>query len=225
MENQIAELPVTGEGKWAAEQTIEQVEGQGAENIGEAPEGYLLVKADSGEIVKELNAGEFYLSERKKKKNGKPERTYKCANGKVITPHDDNTLVLCRYASSVIFNAAEMKYLSKELDAAELGVIATLSQYLSYHANIITVGRESCFTIGDIAQLCSVSLPTFRRIYSKLNGMIILISSDSTGTKKTRQWQLNPFIVHKGRFYNLATRELFKKYKMRSKNMKEWGSL
>ena len=188
----------------------------------DVPKEYILLNRITGEIVKELSAGEFYIKEKDEYSAPKENRTFTCSNGKVITPLDDDSLVYCRYKNAVIVNTEELSTLNKELSANERTVIATLLNYVSYHGNIVTVNNRSRFITDELAEMCGFSKPTFLRAASKLAREFILISTDG-GKGKARQWILNPFIAHRGKYYNVATRELFRKYKIRSQKMKEWG--
>lgn len=188
----------------------------------DVPKEYILLNRITGEIVKELSAGEFYIKEKDEYSAPKENRTFTCSNGKVITPMDDDSLVYCRYKNAVIVNTEELSALNKELSANERSIIATLLNYVSYHGNIVTIDNRSRFTSDELAKLCNISEKTFRNATSKLAREFILISTDG-GKGKARQWILNPFIAHRGKYYNVATRELFRKYRIRSQKMKEWG--
>lgn len=187
----------------------------------EAKKEYILMNRVTGEILKEFSAGEFYIKER-----GDPEqkrlRSFTCSNGKVVTPKDDDTLVYCRYKHAVIINAQEFQELSKELSTNECAVLGVLFNHISYHGNLITVGSKTRFTIEELAEICGLSKPTFIRANLKLAKEWILISTDG-GRGKARQWILNPLIAHRGRYYSVATRELFRKYRVRSEGLREWG--
>lgn len=178
---------------------------------------FALLNLSTGEIIEELSANEFYIRKRER-----VQRKFICSNGKVITPGDDNELVYCRYKNAVVINAQELRELNKELSSNERTIIETLLSYVSYHTNIVTVDNCTRFTTEELARLCSMSDKTFRNAAAKLSREFILISTDG-GRGKARQWILNPLIAHKGKYYSIATRELFKKYKVRSKNMEEWG--
>lgn len=187
----------------------------------DVPKEYILLNRITGEIVKELSAGEFYIKERGDPSQNE-QRTFTCHNGKVIVPGDDNELVYCRYKNAVIVNAQELKELNKELNTNERSIIETLVNYVSYHANIVTIDNRTRFSTEELAEICGCSKPTFIRAAAKLSREYILISADG-GKGKARQWLLNPLIAHRGKYYNVATRELFRKYRIRSQHMKEWG--
>nr|DAJ45409.1 MAG TPA: Transcriptional regulator fold, nan operon regulator [Caudoviricetes sp.] len=187
----------------------------------DVPKEYILLNRITGEIVKELSAGEFYIKERGDPSQNK-QRTFTCPNGKVIVPGDDNELVYCRYKNAVIVNAQELQELNKELNTNERSIIETLVNYVSYHANIVTIENRTRFSTEELAEICGCSKPTFIRAAAKLSREYILISADG-GKGKARQWLLNPLIAHRGKYYNVATRELFRKYRIRSQHMKEWG--
>lgn len=187
----------------------------------DAPKEYILLNRVTGEIVKELSAGEFYIRERGDPSQ-KEQRTFTCPNGKVITPGDDDSLIYCRYKNAVIVNAQELQELNKELSTNERSIIETLVNYVSYHANIVTIDNRTRFSTEELAEICGCSKPTFIRAAAKLSREYILISADG-GKGKARQWILNPLIAHRGKYYNVATRELFRKYRIRSQQMKEWG--
>lgn len=187
----------------------------------DVPKEYILLNRVTGEIVKELSAGEFYIRERGDPSQ-KEQRTFTCPNGKVITPGDDDSLIYCRYKNAVIVNAQELQELNKELSANERTIIETLVNYVSYHGNIVTVGNTTRFVTQELAELCGMSEKTFRNAAAKLAKEWVLISTDG-GRGKARQWILNPLIAHRGKYYNVATRELFRKYRIRSQKMKEWG--
>lgn len=187
----------------------------------DVPKEYILLNRITGEIVKELSAGEFYIKERGDPSQNK-QRTFTCPNGKVIVPGDDNELVYCRYKNAVIVNAQELQELNKELNTNERSIIETLVNYVSYHANIVTIENRTRFSTEELAEICGCSKPTFIRAAAKLSREYILISADG-GKGKARQWILNPLIAHRGKYYNVATRELFRKYRIRSQHMKEWG--
>lgn len=187
----------------------------------DVPKEYILINRITGEIVKELSAGEFYIRERGDPSQNK-QRTFICSNGKVIVPGDDNELIYCRYKNAVIVNAQELQELNKELSSNERSIIETLVNYVSYHANIVTIDSSTRFTTEELAKVCGISDKTFRIAAAKLSREYILISADG-GKGKARQWLLNPLIAHRGKYYNVATRELFRKYRIRSQHMKEWG--
>lgn len=187
----------------------------------DVPKEYILLNRITGEIVKELSAGEFYIKERGDPSQNK-QRTFTCPNCKVIVPGDDNELVYCRYKNAVIVNAQELQELNKELNTNERSIIETLVNYVSYHANIVTIDNRTRFSTEELAEICGCSKPTFIRAAAKLSREYILISADG-GKGKARQWLLNPLIAHRGKYYNVATRELFRKYRIRSQHMKEWG--
>lgn len=187
----------------------------------DVPKEYILLNRITGEIVKELSAGEFYIKERGDPSQNK-QRTFTCSNGKVIVPGDDNELIYCRYKNAVIVNAQELQELNKELSSNERSIIETLVNYVSYHANIVTIDSSTRFTTEELAKVCGISDKTFRIAAAKLSREYILISADG-GKGKARQWLLNPLIAHRGKYYNVATRELFRKYRIRSQHMKEWG--
>ena len=187
----------------------------------DVPKEYILRNRITGEIVKELSAGEFYIKERGDPSQNE-QRTFTCSNGKVIVPGDDNELVYCRYKNAVIVNAQELQELNKELSSNERSIIETLVNYVSYHANIVTIENRTRFSTEELAEICGCSKPTFMRAAAKLSREYILISADG-GKGKARQWLLNPLIAHRGKYYNVATRELFRKYRIRSQHMKEWG--
>lgn len=187
----------------------------------DVPKEYILLNRITGEIVKELSAGEFYIRERGDPSQNK-QRTFTCSNGKVIVPGDDNELIYCRYKNAVIVNAQELQELNKELSSNERSIIETLVNYVSYHANIVTIDSSTRFTTEELAKVCGISDKTFRNAAAKLSREYILISADG-GKGKARQWILNPLIAHRGKYYNVATRELFRKYRIRSQHMKEWG--
>lgn len=187
----------------------------------DVPKEYILINRITGEIVKELSAGEFYIRERGDPSQNK-QRTFTCSNGKVIVPGDDNELIYCRYKNAVIVNAQELQELNKELSSNERSIIETLVNYVSYHANIVTIDSSTRFTTEELAKVCGISDKTFRNAAAKLSREYILISADG-GKGKARQWILNPLIAHRGKYYNVATRELFRKYRIRSQHMKEWG--
>lgn len=187
----------------------------------DVPKEYILLNRITGEIVKELSAGEFYIKERGDPSQNK-QRTFTCSNGKVIVPGDDNELIYCRYKNAVIVNAQELQELNKELSSNERSIIETLVNYVSYHANIVTIDSSTRFTTEELAKVCGISDKTFRNAAAKLSREYILISADG-GKGKARQWLLNPLIAHRGKYYNVATRELFRKYRIRSQHMKEWG--
>lgn len=187
----------------------------------DVPKEYILINRITGEIVKELSAGEFYIRERGDPSQNK-QRTFTCSNGKVIVPGDDNELIYCRYKNAVIVNAQELQELNKELSSNERSIIETLVNYVSYHANIVTIDSSTRFTTEELAKVCGISDKTFRIAAAKLSREYILISADG-GKGKARQWLLNPLIAHRGKYYNVATRELFRKYRIRSQHMKEWG--
>ena len=187
----------------------------------DVPKEYILINRITGEIIKELSAGEFYIRERGDPSQNK-QRTFTCSNGKVIVPGDDNELIYCRYKNAVIVNAQELQELNKELSSNERSIIETLVNYVSYHANIVTIESSTRFTTEELAKVCSISDKTFRNAAAKLSREYILISADG-GKGKARQWLLNPLIAHRGKYYNVATRELFRKYRIRSQHMKEWG--
>lgn len=187
----------------------------------DVPKEYILINRITGEIVKELSAGEFYIRERGDPSQNK-QRTFTCSNGKVIVPGDDNELIYCRYKNAVIVNAQELQELNKELSSNERSIIETLVNYVSYHANIVTIESSTRFTTEELAKVCGISDKTFRNAAAKLSREYILISADG-GKGKARQWLLNPLIAHRGKYYNVATRELFRKYRIRSQHMKEWG--
>lgn len=187
----------------------------------DVPKEYILINRITGEIVKELSAGEFYIRERGDPSQNK-QRTFTCSNGKVIVPGDDNELIYCRYKNAVIVNAQELQELNKELSSNERSIIETLVNYVSYHANIVTIDSSTRFTTEELAKVCGISDKTFRNAAAKLSREYILISADG-GKGKARQWLLNPLIAHRGKYYNVATRELFRKYRIRSQHMKEWG--
>lgn len=187
----------------------------------DVPKEYILLNRITGEIVMELSAGEFYIRERGDPSQ-KKQRTFTCSNGKVIVPGDDNELVYCRYKNAVIVNAQELQELNKELNTNERSIIETLVNCVSYHANIVTIDNSTRFTTEELAKVCGISDKTFRNAAAKLSREFILISADG-GKGKARQWLLNPLIAHRGKYYNVATRELFRKYRIRSRHMKEWG--
>lgn len=187
----------------------------------DVPKEYILLNRITGEIVKELSAGEFYIKERGDPSQNE-QRKFTCSNGKVIVPGDDNELVYCRYKNAVIVNAQELQELNKELDTNERSIIETLVNCVSYHANIVTIDNSTRFTTEELAKVCGISDKTFRNAAAKLSREYILISADG-GKGKARQWLLNPLIAHRGKYYNVATRELFRKYRIRSQHMKEWG--
>ena len=187
----------------------------------DVPKEYILLYRITGEIVIELSAGEFYIRERGYPSQ-KKQRTFTCSNGKVIVPGDDNELVYCRYKNAVIVNAQELQELNKEFSSNERSIIETLLNYVSYHANIVTIDSQTRFTTEELAKVCGISDKTFRNAAAKLSREFILISADG-GKGKARQWLLNPLIAHRGKYYNVATRELFRKYRIRSQHMKEWG--
>ena len=187
----------------------------------DVPKEYILLNRITGEIVKELSAGEFYIKERGDPSQNE-QRTFTCPNGKVIVPRDDNELIYCRYKNAVIVNAQELQELNKELNTNERSIIETLVNYVSYHANIVTIDNRTRFSTEELAEICGCSKPTFIRAAAKLSREYILISADG-GKGKARQWLLNPLIAHRGKYYNVATRELFRKYRIRSQHMKEWG--
>ena len=187
----------------------------------DVPKEYILINRITGEIVKELSAGEFYIRERGDPSQNK-QRMFTCSNGKVIVPGDDNELIYCRYKNAVIVNAQELQELNKELSSNERSIIETLVNYVSYHANIVTIDSSTRFTTEELAKVCGISDKTFRNAAAKLSREYILISADG-GKGKARQWLLNPLIAHRGKYYNVATRELFRKYRIRSQHMKEWG--
>lgn len=187
----------------------------------DVPKEYILLNRITGEIVKELSAGEFYIKERGDPSQNE-QRTFTCPNGKVIVPGDDNELVYCRYKNAVIVNAQELQELNKELSSNERSIIETLVNCVSYHANIVTIDNRTRFSTEELAKVCGISDKTFRNAAAKLSREFILISADG-GKGKARQWLLNPLIAHRGKYYNVATRELFRKYRIRSQHMKEWG--
>lgn len=187
----------------------------------DVPKEYILLNRITGEIVKELSAGEFYIKERGDPSQNE-QRMFTCSNGKVIVPGDDNELIYCRYKNAVIVNAQELQELNKELSSNERSIIETLVNYVSYHANIVTIDSSTRFTTEELAKVCGISDKTFRNAAAKLSREYILISADG-GKGKARQWLLNPLIAHRGKYYNVATRELFRKYRIRSQHMKEWG--
>lgn len=162
----------------------------------------LVVRAETGEILTEINPGDRILRKRsldhlKDVKTWKIDHFYKG-------------------------NLREISKWMKDLSTNERAMLFTLSPYIGYDDCCLKHENGDMVTFDFISGISDMGRATVSRTLNALIKKDILYRGKNS---KERQYFINPWLFCKGNRINIILQTMFRNYRIRVMNNAKWGSL
>lgn len=119
-------------------------------------------------------------------------------------------------------NNDEMQLILPELSKEERSMLLTLFVYVRYETGLIQYKNGRDIAYKDIMKLCSLSESAVYRIIDSLVGKDLVYRGKNS---KNVQFFINPWIISRGNTISKVLKDMFKNYKIRSKNNVMWKNL
>lgn len=119
-------------------------------------------------------------------------------------------------------NNDELQLILPELSKEEKAMLLTLFGYVRYETGLIQYKNGRDIAYKDIMKLCSLSESAVFRIIDSLVAKDLLYRGKNS---KNVQFFLNPWLISKGNVISKVLKDMFKNYKIRSKDNVMWKNL
>jgi cellobiose-specific phosphotransferase system component IIA len=122
-------------------------------------------------------------------------------------------------------NTEELQLISKELSQNEKAFLFSIAPYISFDSNILQVGKgRKAEDLGteDLIEITGMSRSTLYHTIDLLHKKDIVYKGKNS---RNRQFYINPLLYCKGNRINKVLRDMFKNYKIRSRDNVLWKDL
>ena len=122
-------------------------------------------------------------------------------------------------------NTEELQLISKELSQNEKAFLFSIAPYISFDSNILQIGKgRKADDIGteDLIGITGMSRSVLYYTIDLLHKKDIIYKGKNS---RNRQFYINPWLYCKGNRINKVLRDMFKNYKIRSRNNVLWKDL
>lgn len=122
-------------------------------------------------------------------------------------------------------NTEELQLISKELSQNEKAFLFSIAPYISFDSNILQIGKgRKAEDIGteDLIEITGMSRSILYQTIELLHKKDIIYKGKNS---RNRQFYVNPWLYCKGNRINKVLRDMFKNYKIRSRNNVIWKDL
>lgn len=119
-------------------------------------------------------------------------------------------------------NMDELQLILPELEIGEKAVLFTLFGYVRYETGLIQYRNGRDITFNDVVKLCGMTEKTLHKIINSLIEKDLLYKGKNS---RNVQFFINPWIISRGNTISKVLKDMFKNYKIRSKNNRMWKNL
>jgi predicted transcriptional regulator len=118
-----------------------------------------------------------------------------------------------KYKKFVIMNHEEIDALWDELDPFTMGLLMKMINAIKYENNMVAFNNGKPVTSESMARFLGVGRNKAYDSVSKLLKLNILVKVENS---REKQYYLNPYIAHKGKYVQKVLSDMFRHYKKRT---------
>lgn len=119
-------------------------------------------------------------------------------------------------------HSAELQKVLPDLTMSEKAVLISIIPYVYYVTCNLRHSNKKDIVLKDIIRICGFSKNTVVAAIDSLISKDILYKGQNS---KSNQYFVNPWLIHKGNTINKVLKEMFKNYRVRTKDNLRWKDL